>query len=825
MAPLAPDRFRRFLPACVLCACFLAAGALLVNETMVYTPDSVHYLAWARSLASLQGFRIDLGSEPSRYVFNAPLYPLLLSPVAALWPWSVLAAKAATLMCGGAVVLIVFFFFRNHLGKGTALVAAAMLALNPLLLLFSTQILSDVPFLFCIIGSFWLCERIMEQSAPCTRDVVLLALVSCAAILLREVGFTVVAAVMVSLLLRRRTTPLLWVLLAVLVTSGLWYVRNELIVAAAEHPDLRNTHLLFSNVLTPPDSPMTEEVLARWGAAGRFYGPFLGRLILAPLVPVSTYGLEAAPDALLAALHVALDAVGIPLVLLTVLACGWGAAGPLRRSTLAVPLLLLVACYAILIALYPVVDIRFLLPLLPILLYCAAAGVQDVLGRLSLRARRAAGAAVVLLVAGSLIPNLAWVGNLGALNASYRRDPEKCLDALRANDPSTHPLALITRPAASWITAHSPENASAVSYYNDVGMGLDGRKVDRLNKLISPEEFENHLRDYGTSYVVSGMLAHEIPDFEAQMILARRFQFTPVFRFGDITVFSVSRKKQTTDASLILPRSALTDRHILFVRGIQALKAGKYDEAGDAFGELLRTRELNWIALYYHAIAEESASHLDEAEEELHQFRSMPQAAAYIQKAQYHEGMIALLRQAASQPDGEDRASLYHTLSLSYWILGLRPQAEAMLLQSLRADPHSFLGHTFEGLYALAEGDARRARSSLVAAIKERPGDSLAQSLGAIITALDSIDRSLQPLKGKLALGKAEVAMRLYEMGIDQAQDVLADDPRNKEALQMLAELYERNGRNAPALAALRRLALIEPQDQGVQERIRLLTR
>jgi hypothetical protein len=41
----------------------------------------------------------------------------------------------------------------------------------------------------------------------------------------------------------------------------------------------------------------------------------------------------------------------------------------------------------------------------------------------------------------------------------------------------------------------------------------------------------------------------------------------------------------------------------------------------------------------------------------------------------------------------------------------------------------------------------------------------------------------------------------------------------------MLAELYERNGRNAPALAALRRLALIEPQDQGVQERIRLLTR
>ena len=100
-----------------------------------------------------------------------------------------------------------------------------------------------------------------------------------------------------------------------------------------------------------------------------------------------------------------------------------------------------------------------------------------------------------------------------------------------------------------------------------------------------------------------------------------------------------------------------------------------------------------------------------------------------------------------------------------------------------------FISDTFR-LYALAEGDAGRARSSLAAAIKERP-----------------------------------VAMRLYEMGIDQAQDVLADDPRNKEALRMLAELYERNGRNAPALAALCRLALIEPQDQGVRERIRLLTR
>ncbi|HUI64224.1 MAG TPA: glycosyltransferase family 39 protein, partial [Bacteroidota bacterium] len=143
----------------LLCALFVTECALVLNDTIMYSPDSVNYLVWAQSLAALKGFTNDLGPSAEHYVFNAPLYPLLLAPVVGVFSGSVIAAKLATLAAGVLTLALYYLFLRQRLSREAAWPTAAFLAINPLFILFSTQILSDVPFGLCLLSTLMLLEK------------------------------------------------------------------------------------------------------------------------------------------------------------------------------------------------------------------------------------------------------------------------------------------------------------------------------------------------------------------------------------------------------------------------------------------------------------------------------------------------------------------------------------------------------------------------------------------------------------------------------------------------------------------------------------------
>ncbi|HCA80687.1 MAG TPA: hypothetical protein DEP53_13245, partial [Bacteroidetes bacterium] len=65
----------------LLCAIFLAFSLWIVNDCILYTPDSARYIIWAQSLASFDGFHDATSPESTRYVVHAPLYPILLAPL------------------------------------------------------------------------------------------------------------------------------------------------------------------------------------------------------------------------------------------------------------------------------------------------------------------------------------------------------------------------------------------------------------------------------------------------------------------------------------------------------------------------------------------------------------------------------------------------------------------------------------------------------------------------------------------------------------------------------------------------------------------------
>ncbi len=151
----------------VMCLVFLCFGVLCINDTIYYTPDSPHYLGWAKSLASFEGFKITFGPEPMFYVINAPLYPVLIAPVAWFAPYSVPAAKAATLLFGVLTLVLFYHFAARAVGPTAALVGTAFLMISPLVLLYSTQVLSDVPITSELIIFLILAERsVNDPTAP-----------------------------------------------------------------------------------------------------------------------------------------------------------------------------------------------------------------------------------------------------------------------------------------------------------------------------------------------------------------------------------------------------------------------------------------------------------------------------------------------------------------------------------------------------------------------------------------------------------------------------------------------------------------------------------
>ena len=146
----------------LLVAAFIAIGILSLNDTMLYTPDCPRYLIWAKSLAAFEGFKDTSNPDPTQYVVHAPFYPLLLAPLAWFFSNIIVPAKFVTLLFGAALIVLFYYWASKWAGRRAALVGVFFLALNPLTLLFSTHVLSDIPFTVFIILFFLVAEKMAE---------------------------------------------------------------------------------------------------------------------------------------------------------------------------------------------------------------------------------------------------------------------------------------------------------------------------------------------------------------------------------------------------------------------------------------------------------------------------------------------------------------------------------------------------------------------------------------------------------------------------------------------------------------------------------------
>jgi len=355
------------LGALVVLAAVLVAVRL--NETPVGAViDDAYYVEMARSLAEGLGPVVHTGPDalPRDPKIFPPGFPLLLSPVAHLFPHSLAALKALPLL-GTLLLLPLSLWLPGPAADNRMRLAVAAVALlNPWVIGWSGRILSDIPYAALSLGALLWFLRWQSRPEGSRWSALGWILLTAAAVSVRTIGWAAVLA-----------------MAAVLVTQRRWRWACALpAVVAALLAAMGGGGLLSRAYAT---QMLEHQGVPLWRFAGQ---NLLGYLSEMPVLIVPLFGkpVQAALGRLsLGGLYPALALlVGTLLLLLVVVAITrrWRVGPEAPRVRL---ITFYVVFYGAALAHfdgYPSgVQVRLVIPLLPILAWLILSGLEDLFGR------------------------------------------------------------------------------------------------------------------------------------------------------------------------------------------------------------------------------------------------------------------------------------------------------------------------------------------------------------------------------------------------------------------------------------------------------------
>ena len=159
---------------------FLFTGlvlAFLLNLSLLtkghdWGGDFSSYVVQARSIChgtiaefvSINTFIINDSSAPVGPITYPWGAPLLLSTLYAAFGMNIWALKFLNLFCYQGALIAIFLFFRGRFSKIPTIIATAIFALHPYILVSSNHVGSDIPFLFFVLLSLYFMDRIVVRN-------------------------------------------------------------------------------------------------------------------------------------------------------------------------------------------------------------------------------------------------------------------------------------------------------------------------------------------------------------------------------------------------------------------------------------------------------------------------------------------------------------------------------------------------------------------------------------------------------------------------------------------------------------------------------------
>ena len=414
--------------------------------------DSVTYVLLAESLLQTgDGYALSLEpGPPEAHTKYPPGYPMLLAPlVAAAGRDFVLLKLVSVLFTAGSV--FVFCLYARREREWLPWIALALaFAVSPGVIDYSRWMLSEAPFLFFTLVAIWMLREDASEE-KIGRPFVLALLAAVAGFYMRSIGALLLAGASLAYLLRRE-----WRKFVVhgVVGGGLtipWLVRSQL-VSGETTPYLEE--FLLENVYNPEAG-----YLGFSGLVGRFFEN--GVLYATRELPRALVGSDSAWSG------------SFPVVCVAVVICVLAVAGlvrAMRNKPGAAELYLILTCVAIMLFQSSVNDVRYLVPLIPLILVYAADGATVLAGRV----KRPGWLKPLPVYAMGLLAALAIGAHLGRIPGNM-----EMIARYNAGDPYAgyHPAWRNFFEAAEWVEANTPDDAVVTVRKPRLFNAVTGRRV------------------------------------------------------------------------------------------------------------------------------------------------------------------------------------------------------------------------------------------------------------------------------------------------------------------------------------------------------------
>jgi hypothetical protein len=482
-------------------ATHIVLAYLLFDPKPFVGGDNAGYMALAEALQTGQGYRdLYLPGLP-KHAQYPPFYPAVLA-VVRVFGGGLIAFKVLSAIFTSASLVILFQLARQRVGGHGALAVTAAFALNPVLLYYSHWVLSEAPFVLLTLAALWASEG-MEKS---NRRLIVAIAAALLAYLTRSAGLPLIAAMLLALAWRRDWKSLAIAGPATAVVVGSWWLWGRL--AASESARVYSNNFLLINPYTPE--------------AG-YVGP--GELFTRAFDNIRLYAVEVLPQSLAGVAPgggVGLAALLAALLVLALALIAW--VRDIRRMKV---LELFTLLYAGLIFLWPQVwtDRRFLLPLLPVLIVHAAAGIVwcfEFLRRT--RPAWALPAAVALLVVLAVPDHVRAIGFNQRCMQFYRQG-----DRLACYPPPWRAFVL----TADWVRDNTPADAVVVNRKPRLFHYFARRRGDVYPFTTDDDEMFRFLDDIGADYVIVDGLSGTTVRYLVPVIQSVPSRFEPLYRVGE----------------------------------------------------------------------------------------------------------------------------------------------------------------------------------------------------------------------------------------------------------------------------------------------------
>ncbi|MXX14948.1 MAG: hypothetical protein F4Z86_16125 [Gemmatimonadetes bacterium] len=177
-----------FLPALGLCG--LLMGILLFDANLSLTGDNAQFINLGRSLADGYGLSETIEGEPiphTKYPFG---FPLLLAITHILFPDSLIALKSLVVLLYAISVPLTYLLIRRFASPPMALGTSALCLASPLLLDYSHQVMSEIPFLLFSLIALLLIHRAHKSDTLSALAPAIIAII--AAYYIRSAGIILI---------------------------------------------------------------------------------------------------------------------------------------------------------------------------------------------------------------------------------------------------------------------------------------------------------------------------------------------------------------------------------------------------------------------------------------------------------------------------------------------------------------------------------------------------------------------------------------------------------------------------------------------------------